>query len=28
VACVPSLPSDAILSSHLSHAQLKAALGE
>jgi ribose transport system substrate-binding protein len=28
VECVPSLPSDAILSSHLSHAQLKAALGE
>jgi ribose transport system substrate-binding protein len=28
VECAPSLPSDAILSSHLSHAQLKAALGE
>jgi ABC-type sugar transport system substrate-binding protein len=28
VECAPSLPSDAILSSHLSHTQLKAALGE
>jgi ribose transport system substrate-binding protein len=28
VECVSSLPSDAILSSHLTHAQLKAALGE
>jgi ABC-type sugar transport system substrate-binding protein len=28
VECVPSLPSDAILSSHLTHAQLKQALGE
>ena len=28
VECAPSLPSDAILSSHLSHPQLKAALGE
>jgi ribose transport system substrate-binding protein len=28
VECVPSLPADAILSSHLSHTQLKAALGE
>jgi ribose transport system substrate-binding protein len=28
VECVSSLPADAILSSHLTHAQLKAALGE
>jgi len=28
VECAPSLPSDAILSSHLTHPQLKAALGE
>jgi ribose transport system substrate-binding protein len=28
VECVPSLPADAILSSHLTHAQLKTALGE
>jgi len=28
VECVPSLPSDAILSSHLTHTQLKQALGE
>ena len=28
VECVSSLPSDAILSSHLTHTQLKAALGE
>jgi ribose transport system substrate-binding protein len=28
VECAPSLPPDAILSTHLSHAQLKAALGE